>query len=295
MSSVQEALKAREERKKREQEENKAKYEAKRNKVNSALDNYKKRKQSSSQSATSDIAKRINTEIEAIKKVSELSWGSGSLGSALESTRESRLNIENLQRELESYKSYIDEDTYTNLSSVISKLSESYDSYLSVAEIRDKFDSEDSYNKWYEKQSRKSEIESVKDHEDFEQYSQVGASIKNPTPNEAEPDVTIFGWKIGEKYPGNVVTYSRDNADALGFGEANGGGSEVGGKYLYTLMTDEEVNIYNYYLGKGDKETADEYLEYMEDILTQRQGGALAKRIEDQGKLSEVFFSYGLD
>ncbi len=107
MSSVQEALKAREERKKKEQEKNS--FEASKNRIDSAVETYKKRKQSNSQSAVSDIASRIKSEVEAIQKVEMPSWGEGTFRSTMDSTRESTVNIGNLQRELEAYKSYIDE------------------------------------------------------------------------------------------------------------------------------------------------------------------------------------------
>ena len=146
MSSVQEALKAREERKKKEQQD-------KQSKVDTALEAYKSRKKSSSQSAVSDLTQRINSEIEAIKKVSTPSYGSDSLKNTLDSTRESRIGVSNLLKELESYKNYIDEDTYNTFSSTLNTMRETYDSYLTVADIRSKFESEDDYNtykKWNE-------------------------------------------------------------------------------------------------------------------------------------------------
>ena len=303
MSSVQEALKAREERKKREQEKKESSYQAKKDQINSAVEAYKKRKQVKSQSAISDIANRMESEIEKIKNVSTPSWGQkGSLGNMLETTRESRVNIENLQRELESYKSYIDENTYTNLSTTLGKMSENYDSYLQVAGVREQFDSEDSYNKWYEsykaEQDKISIFESVKDSEDFEQYSQIGAKINNPDFDDTLAPIDILGWKPfgnGEKI-NNMVTFAEQNSQEASKASGNAmrsGGSSGGYTELINLinthMRPEEKAVYNYYVGKGDTEKAQEYLEYITDVLRQRAGGKLAENAN--GKLSEVMMS----
>ena len=64
----------------------------------------------------------------------------------MDSTRESRVKVEKLQRELESYKSYLDEETYNNFSSTLGKIKTNYDSHLSGAETRSRFDSEEAYN-----------------------------------------------------------------------------------------------------------------------------------------------------
>ena len=132
---------------------------------------------------------------------------------------------------------------------------------------------------------------------DFEYYSQIGANVKNPN-IEAVPDkglyigkLRIFG-KDGADV-GNVVTMSRDNADYIAFMEANGGTTaEYGLKSKYRFMTDEEVSIYNYYLGKGDKEKADDYLDSLEDTLSQRQGGQIAENIKGN-KFQELIFAAG--
>ena len=144
MSSVQEALKAREERKKKEQENIKAKTD----KINSAVNSYKERKKESAKTSASDLAKRINAEIEAIKKVSTPAYGSDSLKNTLNQTRENRINVSNLIREVESYKGYFDEETYKSFSSTLNTMRDTYDSYLSAADIRSKFESEDDYNNY---------------------------------------------------------------------------------------------------------------------------------------------------
>ena len=143
-NKVQAALKARE-RKKKEQQDS---FQAKQDKVNAAVDAYKSKKKSNLQSAVSDLTQRINVEIEAIKKVSTPTYGSDSLKNTLNSTRESRINVSNLQKELESYKNYIDDNTYNSIFSTLNTMRETYDSYISVADIRSKFESEEDYNNY---------------------------------------------------------------------------------------------------------------------------------------------------
>ena len=131
---------------------------------------------------------------------------------------------------------------------------------------------------------------------DFETYAAKGAAIKNPTPKEAEEGVFIFGNRLGgDVEVGNVVTYSRDNYAMMAFGEMNGGGSQYG-KSIYHFMTDDEVKIYNYYIGKGDKTNAQKYLESLTDTLNQRKAGEMYKGIEGNTALEMVFgVAAGLD
>ena len=283
MSTVQEALKAREKRKK-------AQTEAQTNKINSALESYKKRKKSNSQSAATDLAKRINAEIETIKTVSSPSWGKGTLGSTLESTRESRLNLEKLQREVESYKSYLDAETYNSLSSTVSKLREGYNSHLQSAEIMDMFDSEDSYTKWYEKYKKEEdEKNSVLNAEDFGEYSQIGKGVANPDWNSAHAPLEIAGWTpfgSGETI-NNMVTFAEANRKEAAISSAQavrGGGTSKYGEIvdlINTYMKDDEKAIYNYYVGKGDTKKAEEYLTNITDILRQRQAGKIVEQIDN--------------
>lgn len=310
-SKVQDALKAREERKKKEQEESLKRIQAKNSKTDSALEAYRKRKQSNVQNATADIAKRINAEIETIKKPSTLSWGENSLGNTLDATRESRLNVEKLQRELESYKSYLDSETYDNLSSTLGTIGKAYDSYLEGAKIRSQWESEDAYNLWLDEYKKKeAEKQAILGAEDFEHYSQIGANIKNPDSmkDASNNGVSFAGHlligKKGEEIE-NVVTMSRDHWEEIALAEINGAGHDMaakGLKHVYRYMTDEEVSIYNYYLGKGDKAKADEYLASIEDTLNQRHGSAMVEGYDGKEFDSMVFaaiaglnqFAYGI-
>ena len=154
------------------------------------------------------------------------------------------------------------------------------DSYRTTANNMRLFDSEDAYNQYVQRQQ---DYQDKWGHytgaADYEHYSAKGAAIKNPTMSEAERGITIFGKQIGGADVGNIVTYSRDNYQQIGMGEANG--STVVGKSLYHYMTDEEVGIYNYLLAKEGAESAQAYLDDIEEELNFRMGTGQAKAIMD--------------
>lgn len=133
--------------------------------------------------------------------------------------------------------------------------------------------------------------------EDFERYAEQGASIKNPTVDEAEPIVSIFGWKPGAEEVKNKVTYTRDNYKEI-FEEMTKAAAN-GSSYRddnfnaeYMEMTDEEVKIYNYYLAKYGSSKADKYLDSLTETLRYR---AAAKAFESMkgDTAQEIFFSFG--
>lgn len=114
--------------------------------------------------------------------------------------------------------------------------------------------------------------------EDFEEYSKKGASIQNPTRKEAEGWATVFGKVIGGKDIGNIVTYSRDNWEIIRSDELDGG--QVQGRSLYHYMTDDEVDIYNYYLAKDGEDKANQYLDFLEETLNSRAASDYADKVE---------------
>ena len=276
---VQQALEA---RKKRKEQEN----QAKQDKLSSAVEAYKKRKQSNAKNAASTFAQKINDEIEKTKNVSEPSWGKGALESALNATKDSTQNIKILIQEVEAYKNYFDEETYTSLSSAVNQLKERYDSYLNVAEVREQFESADAYNSWYKKyKEQQAEREAVLGAEDYESSVETAKSFKNPDLNKAEKGGSVV----------NKVTYIEDNSTAIGVGEVNGGGSNIV-SYHMSFMTDDEKNIYHYYFGRGEYDKADQYLASLEETLKQRHAGVMADKIDGNAILETVFaFGAGLD
>ena len=124
---------------------------------------------------------------------------------------------------------------------------------------------------------------------DFKEYSQKGASIENPTLKEAEGWANIFGWRPGAEDVGNIVTYSRDNAAAIGLGGMNT--TDMVGDFRYSLMTESEVNAYNYYLGKYGEEKASEFLASIDDELTQRHEQFLKTGMKHVAETSPVLSS----
>lgn len=140
---------------------------------------------------------------------------------------------------------------------------------------------------------------------DFREYADKGASIENPSMKDAEGWLVIGGglWNedndgihIGGKKVGNIVTYSRENADAIQMGGAGMVGDEK-----YRHMTTDEVDIYNYYLAKEkeglvEKGSAQKYLDSIEDALNQRSAGQRASTMEDKPALELLFgVEAGLD
>lgn len=140
---------------------------------------------------------------------------------------------------------------------------------------------------------------------DFREYADKGEAIDNPSMNDAEGWLVIGGglWNedndglhIGGKKVGNIVTYSRENADAIQMGGAGMVGDEK-----YRHMTNDEVDIYNYYLAKEkeglvEKGSAQKYLDSIEDVLNQRSAGQRASTIEDKPALEFLFgVEAGLD
>ena len=118
----------------------------------------------------------------------------------------------------------------------------------------------------------------LKGNEDFLEFSKKGASIENPTFDDAQYNGVLFGLKWGNDDVGNIVTFSRDNWEAI----ANDMADEnlhVVGNYLYHYMDENEVDVYNYLLAKEGKERAQEYLDSLEDQLNRRAGTGMAQNI----------------
>lgn len=131
---------------------------------------------------------------------------------------------------------------------------------------------------------------------DFETYAAKGAAVKNPTYAEVNGSDNVLGWKnpfAKKKEIENIVTYARDNDEALrmaGIGAANSGDiADVEGIRLYNLLEEEEVKIYNYYIGKGDKESAAVYLESLTDTLNRRKAGERFEDLEGNTFLEVLF------
>lgn len=109
-----------------------------------------------------------------------------------------------------------------------------------------------------ERQQKISELQAVVNAADFAQYAQKGAADK-----------------------GNNVEYVHKNTGEIKHSLEGQYGTR---KLKYRQLTDQERQIYNYYIGKGDKKKAKAYLDAMDRVLDKRETGELNKERTDFAK-----------
>ena len=250
-----------------------AKREAFESKMQNALNARSKRIQSSLPDVLSDIQKRFSTEIDSYSSTKP---AYGAYEDTYKDQRERRLNISDLRKKVNAYRSYMQDSEADSILSALDQMEKGYDAYLGMSQ----YDSEEAYNtavkQWQEYYDAWGHYA---DEADFEEYAGKGAAVENPTFSDAQ-GMGIGSWRFGNEDVGNIVTFSRDNYnDIVGYSE--GGKYDVVGNLLYNNMTDDEVNIYNYLLAKEGKEAADSYLSYLEPQLKQTEGQRIGKRITD--------------
>ena len=166
-----------------------------------------------------------------------------------------------------------------------------------IADFYGQFASEEDFSAWLDNDRFERKTMGL---EDFEEFSGIGAGIKNPTYDDAPFWSTPWSKKKFAESIGNIVTFSRDNIDAIKkrIGTANNSAdiSDVIGDYRYQFMTDNEVAIYNYYLGKGETGKAAEYLASLDDKMNQRWGSDIHDTVTGNRFLEMVnAFGSGLD
>ena len=205
----------------------------------------------------------------------------------------------NIKSMLDAYKDYLNPEWSNSIKAALGQSSARQSEILKYSSEDNAYwsqwDSADAYKQYvdYKKEYDKTTV--AKKYADFEEYSKKGAEIENPTMSEAEGFIIIGDKHISGKDVGNEVTYSRDNWEDIAQIEAEGLGDVVG-RSIYHYMTDDEVDIYNYYLAKYGKEKADEYIVSIEDYLNQRKGGQIADNVKDAPALQFVFgAAAGLD
>ena len=251
---VQDALKAREEKRKN-------------NNVDSAIEAYKKRKQLSTQSATADIVERINAEIEKIKAESTPYWGTDALGNTLDDTRESRLNVEKLQREVESYKNYLDTDTYNSFSSTIAAINKAYDSQIEGAKLRSQFETEDAYNEWKKFYDWS---KSILEAEDFLEKSQYVSTYRG-----GEEFNALAGMYTDTGYEDIMYDYiNRDKRaiDRQALSDLQSNAAILGlDNSERKEMSDDEIKIFNYLYATQGSDMAYAYIKKLTSDLNRRQ------------------------
>ena len=128
--------------------------------------------------------------------------------------------------------------------------------------------------------------------EDFDEYTLKGLNIENPSYIDAVGKVEVFGHHFGGDQIKNKVTFMQDenNYQSIIMGDD----SELANPNLH-FMEAEEVAVYNYYLGKGDIESAELYLKSLNDTLNKRQAGELAENIEKANLEWVMAINAGLD
>ncbi len=197
-------------------------------------------------------------------------------------------------------KGYTDDEEKAWIDSVAA-MNKGYDD---ISKFYGQFSGDREYGVWREMDAKRKEYESTLTAEDFAEYSQIGAGVSNPQWDEKDAPLNILGWKpFGEgKTINNMVT----------FAEANKGSAIKDAAYdifagrlpdedveiidlINRHMTDEEKSIYNYYVGKGDTEKADEYLSYVTDILRQRRAGNISDVIDNTALEAVFSFGAGID
>ena len=146
------------------------------------------------------------------------------------------------------------------------------------------------------------EYNKLPNNSDFEVVSSIGEAKVNPSAlgvylhNEEVINKVTFAQYISS----DQVYFELDNTDEYqgsAFVQIENGIMDLAVEYeIYAYMTDDEINIYNYLLAKEGTKSADDYLDFLEEILNYRQGIADAKSMEDD-PVSQYLYSIiaGLD
>lgn len=215
------------------------------------------------------------------------------LARAKERAADLNTRYDTIQAHLYKNKGSMTAEDYESYSKALEGLSE----LGGIADFYGQFASEEDFSAWLDNDRFERETMGL---EDFEEFSGIGAGIENPTYDDAPFWSTPWNQKKFAESIGNMVTFSRDNVDAIRkrMGSANNSGdvSDVIGDYRYQFMTDNEVAIYNYYLGKGETGKAAEYLASLDDKLNKRWGSDIHDTVTGNRFLEMVnAFGSGLD
>ncbi len=159
--------------------------------------------------------------------------------------------------------------------------------YSSVNDFYNQFADSDVYAYW----KKGEDYKSVLSDKDFASYVDAGKNVSNPGYYAAKERPEWIGWLLGEEEPiNNMVTFAETNAIFAGLNDV-GGDKSISNMavWINKHMSDEEKSIYNYYIGKGDKKTADEYLNYLD--LQSRAAKAEAELFNNT--IFEPLYSFG--
>lgn len=154
--------------------------------------------------------------------------------------------------------------------------------YNSINDFYGRFADDKTYGAWRDWNTNNERFRSALDDQDFSKYVDIGKGVSNPGYYEAKERPDLFGWKIfGEEEPiNNMVTFAEKNQPLARLNDV-GDSPDISNMSMWInqYMSDEEKSIYNYYIGRGDKKTADEYLEFLD--LSNREAQSQAQRFND--------------
>ena len=131
--------------------------------------------------------------------------------------------------------------------------------------------------------------------EDFAEYAAKGASIENPSLSEYEM-LGLGGRVLGiTEQPENKVTFARSPETKLYAAVYDGYDPMADELWAYQYMTDQEEQIYNYYLAKDKEQGTDQAQAYLDSIaqdLQTRSGQAKADAFDDSFAAELLFGAY---
>ena len=201
---------------------------------------------------------------------------------ATSSLRDLRSRYDTIQAYLYQNRSNFDDETYGSLSSALGDFGGAIDS---IKGFYSRFDSADSYNSWYKNYKEQQEILNS---EDFEEYFSAGEAkgVKKNRFSGIENNVAYL------RDPANLEVFesAANSANGASWGRTENILLDQIQYKAAKYMTDEEYSVYNYYVGKGESEKAESYLNSLEDTLTRRQAGEIVSDIKGDA-LKEAFFA----
>lgn len=194
------------------------------------------------------------------------------LARAKERAADLNTRYDTIQAHLYKNKGSMTPEDYESYSKALEGLSE----LGGIADFYGQFASEEDFSAWLDNDRFERETMGL---EDFEEFSGIGAGIGNPTYDPWKSQtISSDGKRLvnlnGTEDIGNIVTFVKSLPEEHTVGKIFRKNVFVNSEERknYRYMTDNEVAIYNYYLGKGDVQRADEYLQSLQDKLILREG-----------------------
>ena len=198
-------------------------------------------------------------------RINELLTSSGDIYSYLQNHKSEIGNFKELNESFSQHRSALEQYDYNNY-----QMSQYYSQWNSEEEYN-------AYNEWYEankdKIAKEQEIMSA---EDFEEYAKRGTELGDKW------EIDLFG---GSGYKNDIVAWRTKVQPNY----VNPNMSETMSWNFANAMTEDEVNIYSYYLGKYGKSKADEYLDSIEERVNRRVAGDIYERIDGNAFLEYSF------